>query len=79
MLMHAVEQKHTQFCAETWKGSLALLRQERVCDRKQVKGRQVQSYTRTGRRNKNLMLGSVLSKRTASASEERIGITEFCL
>lgn len=23
--------------------------------------------------------GSVLSKRTASASEERIGITEFCL
>lgn len=79
MLMCALEQKHTQFCAETWKCSLALLRQERVCDRKQTKGRQVQSYTRTGRRNRNLMLGSVLSKRTARASEERIGITEFCL
>lgn len=70
MLMHALEQKHIEFCAETWKRSLALLRQERVCDRKQTKGREVQSYTRTGRRNKNLTLGSVLSKRTAKASEK---------
>lgn len=79
MLVRALQQKHTQFCAETWKRSLALLSQERVCDRKQAKGRQVQSYTGTGRRSKNLMLGSVLSKRTAKAPEERTTVTEFCL
>lgn len=78
MFRRAWAQKHTQFCAETWKCSIALLRQEE-CYRKQAKGRQIQSYTRTGRRNKNLMLCSVLSKRTARASEEIISITEFCL
>lgn len=39
MLICALEQKHTKFCAETQKRSLVLLRQERVCERKEAKGR----------------------------------------
>lgn len=62
----------------TWKCSLALLRQE-ICDNKQAQGKLGQSCTGAGRRNKNLTLGSVVSKRTARASEERIDVTEFCL
>lgn len=73
----AREQKHVQFCAETWKRSLALLGQERVIENKQRE--EVQSCTRSGRKNKNLTLGSVLSTRGARASEERINIPEFCL
>lgn len=55
-MLTSVEQEDTEFCAEPWKHSLALLRQERVCGREQATGRQDQSYTRNGRRNKNLTL-----------------------
>lgn len=59
----------------TWKCSLALLGQE-MCDSRRQAGAEL--YRAEGR-NKNLTLGSVVSKRTARTSEEGIGVTEFCL
>lgn len=50
-----------------------------MCDSKQTEGKLGQSCTGAGGRNKNLTFGSVASQRIARASEERIGVTEFCL
>lgn len=50
-----------------------------MCDSKHAEGKLGQSCTGAGGRNKNLIPGLVVSKRTAKASEERIGVNEFCL